>query len=108
MPGSMKKRAALILAAFNDLGVRLHPSSRIAQQLDTYLDPRGILPQFIEPDHQLFPTIVEAQRDLNQIAFALGQLMPVVPKEEIKLRLYRMVQEHVLPKDNPTKSPGPG
>jgi hypothetical protein len=102
----MKSIAATILREFEGLGVKLDPASRLAKQINVYLDPKGTLPQIIDPAHPLLKTAVEAHRDLNQVAFALTQLLPVVPRDEMKKQLRRLVVDNVLPQDNPERSPG--
>jgi hypothetical protein len=102
----MKEIAKTILRVFKELDVPLNPASRLFKQIDVYLDPKGILPQIIPPDHPLMPTAVEAERDLKQIGFALRQLLPIVPREEMRARLRRVVSDNVLPQDNPEQSAG--
>jgi hypothetical protein len=102
----MKHIAEIILRGFKELDVILNRASRLGKQINVYLDPKGILPQIIEPDHDAFQTAVEAKRDLSQVAFSLTQLLPVIPKDEIRKRLRRLVSDNVLPQDNPERSPG--
>jgi hypothetical protein len=102
----MRSKAEFIVRGFKELEVGLNPTSRLGKQIDVYLDRKGILPQVIEPDHPLFQTAVEAQRDLNQVAFALTQLMPIVPRSELNKRLRKLVEDNVLPQDSPDRSPG--
>jgi hypothetical protein len=98
--------AKIILRGFEETGVKLPTTSRLARQIDAYLDPKGKLPQILEPDHALFQTAVEAKRDLPQVAFALRQLLPVIPREELKKRLNSLIDDKVLPQENPERSPG--
>jgi len=102
----MQKRATFIIQTFQQLEVTLNPASRLAQQVDVFLDRKQILPRFIEPDHPLFQVAIEAHRDLSQITFSLNELLPFVPRKELKTRLRRLVQDNVLPQDSPTRSPG--
>jgi hypothetical protein len=102
----MKNAAEIILRGFKEADVGIHPLSRLGRQIDVYLDAKGTLPQILEPDHELFQTAVEAKRDLSQIAFALTQLLPIVPKEELRKRLRLLVADNVLPQENPERSPG--
>ena len=95
----MKRIAARVLRELAELGVRVDPSSRIAQQANSYLDPKGILPQIIEPDHCLFQTTLEAMRDLKQIAYILQRLRDAVPQGVLAARLKRLVEDNVLPQD---------
>ena|SRR5687768_16786189 len=82
----MQDRATSIIRRFEELELSLNPSSRLAKQIDVYLDRKGILPEFIEPDHPLVQTAVEAYRDLNQVAFALTELRQIVPGQKLVLR----------------------
>ena len=77
---------------FEEQGLASHPASWLARQIDVYLDRKRALPQNIEPDHPLFQTAVEARRDLSQIAFALTQLMPIVPSVEMKRQMHRLIE----------------
>lgn len=102
----MKTVSTIILEGYKALGLELKPTSRIAIQIDSYLDKRGVLPQILEPDHPLFQTALEALRDLNQIGFSLDQLLPVCPADELARRFSKLLQDNTLPQDSPTKSPG--
>jgi hypothetical protein len=63
--GSMMNFAKMIRRGFQETGVKLPPTSRLARQIDAYLDPKGNLPQILEPDHPSFQVAVEAKRDLS-------------------------------------------
>lgn len=102
----MKERAEIIIRASHELGIPLYPSSRLGRQIAFYVDRKKVSPQFIEPDHPLHNTGVEAYRDLNQIAFAPVQLQTVVPTEELKRRLRKLDEDNVLPQNSPERSPG--
>jgi hypothetical protein len=94
------------MRTYEQFGVPLNRCSRLGKQIDVYLDEKGTLPQVLEPEHELFDTAVEANRDLNQIAFALMQLAPRIPREEMGARLRKLLVDNVLPQDDPDHSPG--
>ena len=101
----MKNVIELIKSRLDELGFHLNPTSRLGKQINVYVDPKGTLPQILEPNHELFQTAVEGERDLKQVAYALKHLVGF-PPEELRKRLRLMVADAVLPQDSPQDSPG--
>lgn len=103
----MKNLAKRVLAGFESLGLPLAPSSRLFAQANAYLDPKGVLPQVIPPEHPLFETALEGQCDLRQVGYVFHKLLPIMSNDvEFRNKAKLLRADVVLPQESQDNSPG--
>ncbi len=101
MPRTKIETAEFVIASLNDLGIEPHPSSRLMQMRNA-LDATGV----IAPDHPDFETALEAQRDMQLLAFGLEQKHAKSGHAGFKQLLYKLTNDSVLPQQDRQQSRG--
>lgn len=101
MARTRRENAEFVIASLNDLGIEPHPSSRL-MQMRSALDAAGV----IAPDHADFDTALEAERDMQLIAFGLEQDHAKSGHAGFKQLLCKLSDDSVLPQEDRQQSSG--
>ena len=94
--------SSFVIRTIEAEGVRVPPSSRLRRMHDLYHSGIGT----IGPEHPEYEIALEGERDMQLLAFAFDQLAGGESSDAYRERLRKLVQDSVLPQDDPMHSPG--
>ncbi len=101
-PRTRQQLNAFVIASIEAAGVRVPPSSRLKRMHDLLVADEGM----IEPSDPEFETALEAERDMQLLAFVFDQLAAAEPNDEYRRLVKKVVDDSVLPNHDRTQSVG--
>src|SRR4051794_39204910 len=104
-PGSVIQRtrienATYIVNQVQELGLKVNPTSRLMLML------RALSNGEVPFDHPDFPTVLEAERDLQHLGFVFDQVKAHRDNPRFLQLVRNLLGDSVLPQDSVKNSPG--
>ena len=101
-PRTRPELCSFVIAKIEATGVHVPPSSRLSRMHDIY--QHGIAT--IGPDHPDYELALEADRDMQLLAFAFDQLAEIELSDAYRSLLRKLINDSVLPQNDHTHSFG--
>lgn len=107
LPPSITRRtrpeiSTFVIQTIEAEGIIVPPSSRLSRMHRLYHSGLAT----IGPDHPDFEVALESERDMQLLAFSFDQLAGVPKTDAFRALLKKLVQDSVLPQNDPKGSPG--
>ncbi len=102
MPRTRIETAKFVIDSFRALGINPHSQSRLMRMHRLYTEIAGVIP----PTHPQFETALEAERDMQQLAYILEREHAKSAHAGFKCLLRKVVDDSVLPQDDRGESKG--
>jgi hypothetical protein len=99
---SRREQSEFVIASIEAVGVRIPPGSRLKRMHDLLVAEGDI----IQPDDPEFETALEAERDMQLLAFVFDQLGSREQGESYRKLVKKLVDDSVLPHHDRTQSVG--
>lgn len=101
-PRSRQELSTFVVASIEAMGLKVPAPSRLRQMYDLHHDGQGT----IEPSHPDFEIALEAERDLQLLAFAFDLLGVANPSDAYRQLVRKVVSDSVLPQHDLEHSKG--
>jgi hypothetical protein len=101
-PRSRREQSAFVIASIEALGVLVPPGSRLRKMHDLLVAEGDI----IQPDDPEFETALEAERDMQLLAFVFDQLGSRLQGNGYHQLAKKLIDDKVLPHHDRTQSVG--
>jgi hypothetical protein len=103
---SLAEKFDFVVAQIGDLGITIHPQSRLMRERSAFLDANGHLVPLVTPDHPDFAIALEAIRDFTLFEFILERWPFAAGHRDGTLRLKTALKDAADPHIPASRTPG--